>query len=105
MSRLKNKTHNIADSLSGVELELRSCKTSLESAMLEKENLQRQTGTQLLDIERSRQEKDALEMHQRVSERELAELREKLAQSTRSLGSASGNIVTQESTICQLRGQ
>lgn len=43
-------------------------------------------------------------MHNRVMERELNELREKLACSTRSLGSATGNIAQQEGTICQLRG-
>lgn len=104
-SRLKSKTHNMSDNLSSFELELRSCKSSLDAALLERENLQRQSGSQLLEIERLRQEKEALEMHQRVSEREISELRDKLSQSTRSLGSASGNIATQEATICQLRGR
>lgn len=59
---------------------------------------------QMLEIDRLRQEKEAIEMQHRVTERELVELKEKLAASNRSLGSASGNIAQQESLICQLRG-
>lgn len=72
--------------------------------MSDKECLQRQSAAQLLELDRLRQDKENLEMHNRVMERELNELREKLSCSTRSLGSASGNIAQQESTICQLRG-
>lgn len=51
-----------------------------------------------------RQEKESLEMQQRVTDRELSDLKEKLAMSNRNLGSASGNIAQAESLICQLRG-
>jgi len=57
-----------------------------------------------LEIDRLRQEKESLEMQQRVTDRELSDLKEKLAMSNRSLGSASGNIAQAESLICQLRG-
>ncbi|ENN80621.1 hypothetical protein YQE_02963, partial [Dendroctonus ponderosae] len=58
---------------------------------------------EILEIDRLRQEKEALEMQHRVTERELNEIKEKLSISTRNLGSASGNIAQQESLICQLR--
>lgn len=72
--------------------------------MADKECLQRQSAAQILEIDRLRQEKDSVEMQHRVMERELNEIKEKLAVSNRSLGSASGNIAQQESTICQIRG-
>lgn len=73
--------------------------------MADKECLQRQSATQILEIDRLRQEKESLEMQHRVTERELSELKEKLALSSRSLGSATGNIAQQEAMICQLRGK
>lgn len=104
-TRLKNRTSNMCDNLSSAELELRSCKASLDATLAEKENLHRQAAQQLVEIERLRQEKESLEMHNRVAEREMNELREKLASTSRSLGSASGNIANMEATICQLRGK
>lgn len=44
-------------------------------------------------------------MQARVTERELADLREKLAYCNRSLGSATGNIAAHEATICNLKGR
>lgn len=73
--------------------------------MSDKECLQRQSASQIMELDRLRQEKETLEMQQRVTERELSEIKEKLASCNRSLGSASGNIAQQESTICQLRGE
>lgn len=73
--------------------------------MTDKECLQRQSAAQILEIDRLRQEKESLEMQYRVTERELNELKEKLALSSRSLGSATGNIAQQEAMICQLRGK
>lgn len=102
---MRNRSNNTADTLATMEMELRSCRENLERTLQDKECLQRQSASQLLDLDRLRQEKEAVEMHHRVVEREAAELREKLASSNRSLGSASGNIAQQESTICQLRGK
>lgn len=49
------------------------------------------------------QEKEHLEMQQRVTERELSELRDKLMVTNRSLGLASNNMASQEATISTLR--
>lgn len=73
--------------------------------MSDKDSLQRQSASQMIELERLRHEKEDLEMHQRVAERDIHDLREKLADSTRSLGNASGNIAQQESTICNIRGK
>lgn len=51
------------------------------------------------------QEKDHLEMQQRVMERDLSELRDKLMATNRSLGLASSNIASQEATISTLRSK
>ena len=83
---------------------MRNCRENLDRTIADKECLQRQSAAQVLEIDRLRQEKESLEMQQRVLERDLTELKEKLAFSNRSLGSASGNIAQQESQICQLRG-
>ncbi|XP_025831526.1 coiled-coil domain-containing protein 170 [Agrilus planipennis] len=102
-SRLRNKSSGLNDTLATIELELRSCKDNLERAITDKELLQRQTASQLLEIDRMRQEKEALEMQSRVQERELAELREKFSSSTRTVGSQSSSIAQLEATVCQLR--
>uniref|UniRef100_V5FY46 Coiled-coil domain-containing protein n=1 Tax=Anoplophora glabripennis TaxID=217634 RepID=V5FY46_ANOGL len=102
-SRLRNKASSIHDTLGTVEIDLRTCKENLDRSMADKECLQRQSATQILEIDRLRQEKESLEMQHRVTERELSELKEKLAMSSRSLGSATGNIAQQEAMICQLR--
>ncbi|XP_076273754.1 coiled-coil domain-containing protein 170 isoform X2 [Rhynchophorus ferrugineus] len=102
-SRLRNKAHNIGDTLGSTEIELRTCRENLDRILGDKDILQRQSANQMLEIDRLRQEKEAIEMQHRVTERELVELKEKLAASNRSLGSASGNIAQQESLICQLR--
>ncbi|XP_048517706.1 coiled-coil domain-containing protein 170 isoform X3 [Dendroctonus ponderosae] len=102
-SRLRSKAHNINDTLGSVEVDLRTCRENFERAVADKECIQRQSAVQILEIDRLRQEKEALEMQHRVTERELNEIKEKLSISTRNLGSASGNIAQQESLICQLR--
>ncbi|XP_044733617.1 coiled-coil domain-containing protein 170 [Chrysoperla carnea] len=102
-ARLRNRSSNMNDTLASVEIELRSCREALERAQNDKENLQRQCAAHLSEVDRLRQEKECLEMHQRVMERELNDLREKVSIATRSLGSASTNIAQHESTICQLR--
>lgn len=88
-----------------MEIELRSCRESLERSITDKECLQRQTAAQIIELDRLRQEKEALEMHQRVMERETNELKERFASCNRSLTSTTGNIAQQEATICQLRGE
>ncbi|XP_063235771.1 coiled-coil domain-containing protein 170 isoform X2 [Bacillus rossius redtenbacheri] len=102
-SRLRAKSGNVSETLSSVELELKGCKDALDRAVAERDSLQRQAASHLLEIDRIRQEKENLEMQQRVTERELSELREKLSLSNRSLSSATNNVAVQESTICQLR--
>ncbi|XP_023011998.2 coiled-coil domain-containing protein 170 isoform X4 [Leptinotarsa decemlineata] len=102
-SRLRNKAGSIHDTLSTVEVDLRTCKENLERALADRECLQRQSAAQLLEIDRLRQEKENADMQNRVTERELNELKDKLALSNRSLGNASGNIAQQESMICQMR--
>lgn len=88
-----------------MEIELRTCRENLERSIADKECLQRQSAAQLIELDRLRQEKEALEMHQRVTERENNELKEKLSVCNRSLTSTTGNVAQQESTICQLRGK
>ncbi|KAK9891618.1 hypothetical protein WA026_015581 [Henosepilachna vigintioctopunctata] len=102
-TRLRNRTNNINDTLATVELELRTCRENLERAIMDKECLQRQSATQMTEIDRLRQEKESLEIQHRSMDRELTELKEKLSFSNRSLGSASGNLAQQEATLCQLR--
>ncbi|VEN42414.1 unnamed protein product [Callosobruchus maculatus] len=104
-SRLKSKAHNLDDTLRTLEMDLRTCRENLERTIADRESLQRQTASQILEIDRLRQEKESLEMQQRVTERELNELKEKLSIANRTLGSATGNISQQESMICQLRDE
>ncbi|KAJ8953106.1 hypothetical protein NQ318_013450 [Aromia moschata] len=102
-SRLRNRAGTITDTLSAVEIDLRTCKENLDRCMADKECLQRQSATQILELDRLRQEKESLEMQHRVMERELMELREKLTMSNRSLGNANDNVAQHEAMICQLR--
>nr|CAI5855773.1 unnamed protein product [Callosobruchus analis] len=104
-SRLKSKAHNLDDTLRTLEMDLRTCRENLERTIADRESLQRQTASQILEIDRLRQEKESLEMQQRVTERELNEMKEKLSIANRTLGSATGNISQQESMICQLRDE
>lgn len=105
LSRLRSRNLTCNDTLATLEIELRTCRENLERAIADKECLQRQSASQLLDLDRLKQDKDALELHQRVTERELMEAKDKLVASTRSLGSAGTNLAQQEATICQLRGK
>jgi predicted nucleic acid-binding Zn-ribbon protein len=70
----------------------------------DRDSLQRQAASHLLELDRLRQEKESLEMQQRVAERDLMDLRDKLSLANRSLTSATDNIASQETSICQLRG-
>jgi chromosome segregation ATPase len=51
------------------------------------------------------QDKETLEMQHRVAERELTELREKIAMTSRTLGNATGSLAAQEAQMSQLRGK
>nr|XP_022903499.1 coiled-coil domain-containing protein 170 [Onthophagus taurus] len=103
ISRLRSKSHSCTETLTNVEIELRQCKEHLERVLDEKECIQRQNASQMIEIDRLRQEKETGEMHQRVADREIIELKDKLVASTRSLGSAGSNIAQQEANICQLK--
>ena len=50
------------------------------------------------------QDKESVELAHRCTERELAEVREKLSATSRSLGACNSNCAQQESTVCSLRG-
>ncbi|XP_050440677.1 coiled-coil domain-containing protein 170 isoform X3 [Adelges cooleyi] len=103
LTRLRRKNINANENLSSVEMELRQCRDHLERALADKENLQRQAAGHILEIDKLKQEKEHLEMQQRVMERELSDLREKLAATNRSLGVTSNSLASQEATISTLR--
>ncbi|XP_039285474.1 coiled-coil domain-containing protein 170 [Nilaparvata lugens] len=102
-SLLRSRSANMVDTLSKVEVELRSCRDALERALTERETFQRQAASHMMEIDRLRQEKETLEIQQRAAERELQELRDKLASVNRSLGTATGTLTAQEATISTLR--
>lgn len=104
-SRLRNRSSNITENLATVEVDFRTCRDALDRSISDKECLQRQSASQLLELDRLRQEKESLEMQQRVLDRESSDLREKLSSTTRNLGSVSGSVGQLEATVCQLRGR
>ncbi|XP_047530531.1 coiled-coil domain-containing protein 170 [Vanessa atalanta] len=103
ITRLKNKCMNTTENLSTIEQDLRSCRDSLERANTDKDMLQRQLSTQLLDIERLKQEKESLAVSNRVLERELHESREKLTHCSKNLNVVTDNVNQNESMIIQLK--
>ncbi|XP_054002962.1 coiled-coil domain-containing protein 170 isoform X2 [Hylaeus anthracinus] len=102
-NRLRAKSTNVEAQLATVEVDFRSCRDALDRAVAEKEQLQRQVSSQSIDLDRLRQDKECLEMQYRVAERETNDLRDKLLNANRSITSATGNISSQETVICQLR--
>ncbi|XP_017760087.1 PREDICTED: coiled-coil domain-containing protein 170 [Eufriesea mexicana] len=102
-NRLRAKNTNVEAQLTTVEVDFRSCRDALDRTVAEKEQLQRQVSSQLLDLDRLKQDKECLEMRYRVAERELNGLRDKLVNANRSISSATGNISNQEALIGQLR--
>lgn len=66
--------------------------------------MQRQSASQLVEIEHLRQEKESTEMQLRVSEKELLDCKDKLNSSTRTLGNITGNVAAQDSEIIHLKG-
>ncbi|KAK2576999.1 hypothetical protein KPH14_011961 [Odynerus spinipes] len=103
VNRLRNRGASIETQLNGIESDFRSCRDALDRVSVEKEQLQRQVSSQLVELERLRQEKECLEMQHRVAVREMNDLRDKLVAANRSITSATGNISNQEALICQLR--
>lgn len=104
ITRLKNKCMNTTENLSTVEQDYRSCRDALERANNDKDILQRQLSSQLLDIERLKQEKESLAVNNRVLERELYEAREKLSHCSKNLNVVTDNVNQNESLIVQLKG-
>ncbi|KAK9305029.1 hypothetical protein QLX08_003731 [Tetragonisca angustula] len=102
-SRVRTKNTNVEAQLTTVEVDFRSCRDALDRVVAEKEQLQRQVSSQLVDLDRLRQDKECVEMRYRVADRELNELRDKLLNANRSISSATGNISNQEALIGQLR--
>lgn len=105
ITRLKSRCMNTSDNLSTVEQELRSCRDALERANGDKDMLQRQVASQLLDIERLRQEKESFAVQNRVIDRELHEAREKLSHCSKNLNVVTENVNQNESMIVQLKGK
>ncbi|XP_047990808.1 coiled-coil domain-containing protein 170 [Leguminivora glycinivorella] len=103
ITRLKNKCMNTTENLSSVEQDFRSCRDALERANADKDMLQRQVTSQLLDLERLRQEKESLSVQTRVLDRELHEAREKLSHCSKNLSVVTDNVNQNESMIVQLK--
>lgn len=130
-NRVRAKNTNIEARLTTAEVDFRSCRDALDCTVAEKEQLQRQVSSQLVDLDRLRQvsvylsrrvlakfavdgtqrsrsfvcqDKECLEMRYKVAERELDGLRDKLLNANRSISNATGNISNQEALIGQLRG-
>ncbi|XP_024222653.1 coiled-coil domain-containing protein 170 isoform X3 [Bombus impatiens] len=102
-NRVRAKNTNIEARLTTAEVDFRSCRDALDCTVAEKEQLQRQVSSQLVDLDRLRQDKECLEMRYKVAERELDGLRDKLLNANRSISNATGNISNQEALIGQLR--
>ncbi|XP_054261076.1 coiled-coil domain-containing protein 170-like isoform X1 [Macrosteles quadrilineatus] len=102
-SRLRNRSANLADTLSSVEVELRSCRDALERALADRDELQRQEACHTAEIDRLRQEKENLEVQKHCLERDLQELKERYNSVSRQLGTATGDIAAKEVQICNLR--
>ncbi|XP_065211760.1 coiled-coil domain-containing protein 170 isoform X2 [Planococcus citri] len=103
VSMLRTKTFSLTDNLTTVEMELRNCREQLEKTISERESLKRQTTTYIIEIDRLKQDKEALETKQRVLERELSELKDKLQIMTRTLNNATTDISSQETAIDSLK--
>lgn len=104
ISRLKNKCLNTTENLTSVEQDFRSCRDALERANADKDMLQRQLSSQILETERLKQEKESLSVQNRVIERELHEAREKLSHCSKNLNVVTDNVNQNEAIIVQLKG-
>ncbi|CAH0746929.1 unnamed protein product [Bemisia tabaci] len=103
-TKTRIKSSSLSDSLATVEIELRESRNALNRALMDKENLQRQAASHLIELERLRKEKEDLETQQRLTEKELCQLRDKLSLCSHSLGTASDSIAAQQATITHLKG-
>ncbi|KAL0880895.1 hypothetical protein ABMA27_002070 [Loxostege sticticalis] len=103
ISRLKNKCLNTTENLTSVEQDFRSCRDALERANADKDMLQRQLSSQILETERLKQEKESLSVQNRVIERELHEAREKLSHCSKNLNVVTDNVNQNEAIIVQLK--
>ncbi|XP_028164164.1 coiled-coil domain-containing protein 170 [Ostrinia furnacalis] len=103
ISRLKNKCLNTTENLSSVEQDFRSCRDALERSNADKDMLQRQLSSQILETERLKQEKESLSVQNRVIERELHEAREKLSHCSKNLNVVTDNVNQNEAIIVQLK--
>ncbi|XP_073990319.1 coiled-coil domain-containing protein 170 isoform X2 [Rhodnius prolixus] len=104
-SRLRNKCDNLESNLTRVEEELRSCRAALSRATADRDTLQSQAASHLLEIDRLKQEREKLTVQQHMFERDLTDLREKLANATRSINAATGDMQVQDVTIRTLRDE
>lgn len=138
---LRSKNFTLTDTLSTVEIELRSCRDQLEKVISDRECLKRQTTSYLLELDRLKQvaclqlsthkyrillnheffilqkwyqisififclclqEKESLESKNRLIERELSEIKDKLQVVSRGLNNAATNISSQQATVDSLR--
>lgn len=55
VSILRNKVFSLTDTLSTVEIELRTCRDQLEKVIAERDSLKRQTTSYLLELDRLKQ--------------------------------------------------
>jgi chromosome segregation ATPase len=104
-TRLKNRCMNTTENLSTVEQDYRSCRDALDRANADKDMLQRQLSSQILENERLKQEKESFSVQNRVVERELHEAREKLSHCSKNLSVVTDNVNQNESIILQLKGK
>ncbi|CAG9860773.1 unnamed protein product [Phyllotreta striolata] len=104
-ARLKNQALGMRETINSMESDLKASRDNFERCLAEKECFQRQSTAQNFDIDKLRQEKETAEIENRVIERELNELRNKFALSSRNLDNASENIIQQENLISKIRDE
>lgn len=93
------------ETINSMELDIKTSRENFERCLAEKESFQRQCSAQNFEIDKLRQEKESAEIEHRVMEREMNELRNRFALSSRNLDNASENIVQHENLICKMRGR
>lgn len=55
VNRLRTKSSNVETQLTGVEVDFRTCRDALDRTSADKDQLQRQVSSQLVDLDRLRQ--------------------------------------------------
>ncbi|CAH1110880.1 unnamed protein product [Psylliodes chrysocephalus] len=104
-ARLKNQVLSMRETINSMELDIKTSRENFERCLAEKESFQRQCSAQNFEIDKLRQEKESAEIEHRVMEREMNELRNRFALSSRNLDNASENIVQHENLICKMRDE